>query len=70
MKRFEVVVFVAVLAVASCLSSAAIRIVRTGTTYTTVRPAVNAAIAGDTIEIDSGTYTGHHRLGDRSTRTT
>lgn len=36
----------------------AIRIVRTGTTYSTVQAAVNAAIAGDTIEIDSGTYTG------------
>jgi len=42
----------------ACLADGAIRIVRTGATYSTVQLAVNAAIDGDTIEIDSGSYSG------------
>ena len=50
---------VAILAINASLADAAIRIVRTGATYTTVQLAVNATIDGDIIEIDSGTYTGN-----------
>ena len=56
MRSRHAVVALAILAMAASLADGAIRIVRTGTTYSTVQLAVNAAIDGDTIEIDSGTY--------------
>jgi hypothetical protein len=56
MKSKHAVVVLAILAMSASLADGAIRIVRTGTSYTTVQLAVNAAIDGDTIEIDSGTY--------------
>jgi hypothetical protein len=59
MKRFaiwQLATALAILAGTASLADAAIRIVRTGTTYSTVQEAVNAATTGDTIEIDSGTY--------------
>ena len=56
MRVKHAVAALAILAITASLADAAIRIVRTGTTYTTVQNAVNAAIDGDTIELDSGTY--------------
>ena len=45
----------------ACSAQAGIRIVRTGTNYATVQAAATAALDGDTIEIDSGTYVGSQR---------
>ncbi len=47
-----------VLAIAGSLAGAAIIQVGPTRTYTTVQAGVNAAAAGDTIQIDSGTYVG------------
>jgi hypothetical protein len=58
MNRRILLVAVALLAVCASLSDGAIRIVRTGTTYSTVAAAASASEDGDTIEIDSGTYSG------------
>ena len=58
LKRSILLTSLAVLAVCASSSLGAIRNVRTGSTYSTVQNAVNGAAAGDTIEIDSGTYTG------------
>jgi hypothetical protein len=58
MNRRILLVAVALLAVCASLADGAIRIVRTGTTYSTVAAAASASIDGDTIEIDSGTYSG------------
>jgi hypothetical protein len=57
MTRYMLLVIV-VMAMAASPASAAIRIVRTGNTYSTVQAASNACIDGDTIEIDSGDYLG------------
>ena len=56
MLRRNSVVAVAFLAVCSSLASGAIIQVGPTRTYKTVQAGVNAAVAGDTIQIDSGTY--------------
>ena len=58
MKRSILLTALAVLTVCASTSLGAIRIVRTGATYSTLQSAVGSTIAGDTIQIDSGTYTG------------
>jgi hypothetical protein len=56
MNRRAVLAAAVLVVFCACMADGAIRIVRTGQTYSTVQLAVNAAIDGDTIEIDSGTY--------------
>ncbi len=56
MRHLTVFAGLAFLAVVACSVSAAVLQVGPTRTYTTVQSAVNAASAGDTIEIDSGTY--------------
>ncbi len=57
-RALHVVVCAAAVLAAGSIADAAVRIVRTGATYTSLHAAVDAAISGDTIEIDSGTYVG------------
>jgi hypothetical protein len=52
------VIAIVALLLATPSASAAFRVVRTGTNYSTFNAAMTAAINGDTIEIDSGTYVG------------
>ncbi len=57
-RALHVVVCAAAVLAAGSIADAAVRIVRTGATYSTVKAAYDAAISGDTLEIESGTYTG------------
>ena len=56
MNARSTVTVLAVVGLPPAVPTPAIRIVRTGTTYTTVQLAVRRDSNGDTIEIDSGTY--------------